>query len=160
IVIDDEGHDAGDAVFRRIGHHGEAAHHVVVDDIVVGAAPGMGALALQDPVEIAVIGRRPFMLLVDAVPGGLGLDDRGPQRALLLPFLGRPVEPVMGAGIAQEFLGIFDIAVIVAVLGGIFALGVDIGAADRHGAELVAADAPVDDLLLPLGRIQEPGLAF
>src|SRR5262249_42749546 len=144
----------------REGHHGEAAHHVAVDDVVIGPAPGMGPLALQDPVVIAVIGHGPFMLVVDAVAGGLGLDDQRPERARLLALLGRPVEPVLGPWIAQELLGIFDIAVIVAVLCGVFALGVDIGAADLHGAELVAPDAPVDDLLLAFRRIQEPGLAF
>ena len=38
IIVDDEGHDAGIAVFRRISDKAEAADHVAVDNIVYGAA--------------------------------------------------------------------------------------------------------------------------
>ena len=61
---------------------------------------------------------------------------------------------------ACEFLRIFDIAVVVAVHGCVFALGIDIGPTDFDHGELVAADAPVEDLLCSCRPIQMPGIAL
>src|ERR1700735_4855551 len=55
-LVDDEGHDAGVAVFGGPGDEGEAANHVAVDDVIVFAAGSVFALAGEDFEVVAVIG--------------------------------------------------------------------------------------------------------
>src|SRR5271170_6885258 len=54
-MIDLEGHDAGVAVFGRIGDQREAADHLAVDDVVELAARSARPLFRQDTKIIAVV---------------------------------------------------------------------------------------------------------
>src|SRR5262245_24843111 len=56
VIVDDEGHDAGVAVLRRVSDKADPADHVAAHDVVDGAARSVRALAGQDLVVVAVIG--------------------------------------------------------------------------------------------------------
>src|SRR6267142_4412208 len=157
VVIDDEGHHAGHAVLGGERDEREARDHLATRDVVVLAARGIGPLRRQDAVEIAVERCRPRLLA--PVPLGPGADDQVAQRAGRLSGLGGPVEPVALAGRAAEMLGVLEETVAVAVLGVVLALRVHVGQARLHRVELVPADAPRDDLLATLSRIEPPALA-
>ena len=87
VLVDGEGFYAGLAIFGRPGDEAEAGDHVAVDDIVVGAAGDLGALAGQDLVLVAEIALA-FGGVVE-----LGLVEVA-RRALAIDVVGRPVEPV------------------------------------------------------------------
>jgi hypothetical protein len=77
-MIDQEGHDAGIAILRRIGDQREAADHLAFDDIVEGAAGRIRPLPLQDAKIVAVVGRP---LPVDLVTFGRRLRRQFAERA-------------------------------------------------------------------------------
>src|SRR5690349_8563452 len=54
-LIDDEGHDAGLAVPDRPGDDTEAGAHAAAEQVAVGATLGIGTLAVEQAVAIAVI---------------------------------------------------------------------------------------------------------
>src|SRR5215471_17319253 len=155
VVVHDEGHHAGGAVLRGEGDHAEAPDHVPVGHVVRGAAWRIRPLAGQDPVVVAVVRNRP---LLRAFPVALGpcLGHERPERALWLAGLGLPVESVALAGRAGEALRVFEHLALLARLGVVLALRIDVSEADLDGAELVPSDAPVDDLFLSLGRVEAP----
>src|SRR5271163_1238186 len=53
-------------------------------------------------------------------------------------------------------LGVFQHSLVVAIHVGIFALGLRVGAADANGAQLIGANAPVEDFLLAGLSIENP----
>src|SRR5262249_25399899 len=148
VLIDDEGHDAGDVVLGWPGDQREAAGHLAVDDVAPGAAGHGRALRLEDLEEVTVVRRRllPPRRGVGASFGRLCKEfPDGP------PFLSvrrRPVQPVLLALVARDGHRIEPGALAVVRLLGISALRGDVGAAGVDGGQLVASDAPVEDLLL------------
>jgi Cytochrome P450 len=55
-LVDDESHHAGVAVFSWIGYEGEAAGHLAIDDVVLGAAADVRALT-SEHVEVVAMKR-------------------------------------------------------------------------------------------------------
>src|SRR5262249_27257804 len=111
IIVDDEGHDAGVAVFRRIGDGGKATDHVAVDDVIHGPTWRGRALAQQDLEAIAVewfAGARPIALLRCRSDGLT-------QRARLLISARRPIESVLLAGRTDNLLRIDGLAALALV---------------------------------------------
>src|SRR5215467_13552218 len=155
VVVHDEGHHAGGAVLRGEGDHAEAADHVPVGHVVRGAAGRIRPLPGQNPVVVAVVRNRP---LLRAFPVALGpcLGHERSERALWLTGLGLPVESVALAGRAGEALGVFEHIALLARLGVVLALRIDVGEADLDRAELVPSDAPIEDLFLSVGRVEAP----
>src|SRR5215468_3786383 len=155
VVVHDEGHHAGGAVLRGEGDHAEAADHVPVGHVVRGAAGRIRPLTGQDTVVVAVVGNRP---LLRAFPVALGpcLGHERPERTLWLAGLGLPVESVALAGRAGEALGVLEHIALLARLGIILALRIDVGEADLDRAELVPPDAPIENLFLSVGRVEAP----
>src|SRR6476620_1709631 len=142
-VVDDERHDAGIAVFGRIGNGRKAADHVALDDVINGAARRSGALAQQDFVVIAVVrfaGAR-------AIAALRCLGDRLTQRARWFVAARRPIEPVFLAGRADDPLRIDRLATLALVHVGIILLRVPVREPRLHGRELVAADANIENPL-------------
>ncbi len=62
----------------------------------------------------------------------------------------------MGARGAAQMLGVFEHFIPVAILAGIFALGLHVSAADPNGAQLVGPNAPVEYLLFARLDVEEP----
>src|SRR5215813_713745 len=155
VVIDDESHHAGGAVLRGEGDHAEAADHVPVGHVVRGAPGRIGPLPGEDPVIVAVVRNR---ALLRAFPVALGpcLGHERPERTLWLAGLGLPIESVALAGRAGEALGVFEHLALLARLGIILALRIDVGETDLDRAELVPSDAPIEDLFLSVGRVEAP----
>src|SRR5215470_10358333 len=155
VVVHDEGHHAGGAVLRGEGDHAEAADHVPVGHIVRGAAGRIRPLPGQDTVVVAVVRNRP---LLRAFPIALGpcLGHERSERALWLTGLGLPVESVTLARRAGEALGVLEHLALLARLGVVLALRINVGEADLDRAELVPPDAPIEDLFLSLGRVEAP----
>ena len=87
VLVDDEGLDARLAIFGRPSDEAEAGDHVAIDDVVVGAAGDLVALAGQDLELVAEIafafGGGVELGLVEVAGGALAID-----------VVGRPVEPV------------------------------------------------------------------
>src|SRR6185295_12952039 len=131
---------------------------VTTDDVVVGTVGGRRSLSGQDAEQVAVKRRRRRSLR-ELVAFGLGGDDEIAVRARRLVGLGEPVQTVALARRALELLRILEDAVAVAILLVVLALRVDVGQARLHRVELVAADAPRDDLVAPLPYIEPPALA-
>src|SRR4029450_4936843 len=99
VVADDESHHAGLAPAHRPGDDGEPAQHAAVDQVVVGAARRIRALAVEQTEAIAVVA-----VLLDLA--GLRRGDQRAERAFRLPGLALPIEPVLFAGTAQQAPGI------------------------------------------------------
>src|SRR5262249_4758692 len=146
-----------DAVLRGERDQPESRDHVTARDVVVLAVLGGGPLRGQDPVEIAVVRRRPARC-VASVTFGPRADDQVTQRAGWLAGLGGPVEPVALAGSAGELLRVLEDAAASAILGVVLALRVHVGQARLHRVQLVPADAPREDLLAPLFCIEPPAI--
>ena len=154
-LVHDEGHYARLAPVGGIRDEGEARDHVAVDDVVVG--PARGGLALR--------GHHPEEIPVERLGLALGgLSRRSPRpwprprgaRTGSAPRPARvPVEPVLRAGGAPELLGVLEHAAAVPVLGGVFALGRDVGAAHADRRELVLADSPAQDLVLARRGVED-----
>src|SRR5262245_3203297 len=155
VMVHHEGHHAGGAVLRGEGDHAEAADHVSVGHVVRGAAGRIRPLPGQDPVVVAVVRNRP---LLRAFPVTLGpcLGHERSERALWLTGLGLPVESVTLAGRAGEALGVLEHLTLLACLGVVLALRIDVSEAYLDRAELVPPDAPVEDLFFSLGRVEAP----
>ena len=157
LLVDDAGvahherHDSGVAVLLRVGEDGEPADLISPSHVVVGPAGRGRALRGQKPVAISVIAgaRRPITLRRG---GGHELADR----ALRLALFGGPEQAVPQPDGAAELLRVLEDAVAVAIAAVVFALPVAGREAGLDGAQLVAADAAVDDLFDPRLGIERP----
>ena len=147
VLVDDEGHDAGIAIGGRIGDHREAARHTIVEDVIPGAAGRIRPLLGQNPEIVAVIGPRLHMRGAGPVTGRPGLGDERAQRAFLFAWFDGPIEPITLSNRAHVVLRIFRSAAGAQISGGIFALGRDVDAAHRDDTALIAADAPIKNLI-------------
>src|SRR5437868_12894036 len=94
IIVDDERHDAGVAVFGGIGDEPEAADHVAAHDVIPGTAGRIRALACQDLVVIAVV----RLSGADAIASLRCGRDRFAKGTVRLAARRRPVQAVLLAG--------------------------------------------------------------
>ncbi len=96
------------------------------------------------------------------VVGGVGIRvcDQGSERAEFAGAVRLPVQAVLLAGYADDLLRIFKHLVAVAVGLSILQLRVDIRAQEADGAQLVAADPAVVDLLDAGLRVEAPALVL
>src|SRR5262245_49111236 len=156
---DDERHDAALAVLRGIRDQREAAGHLSVLDVALRAAGSRGALGRQNAVEVAVVGSRALPALARRVAFRRRVRH---QRTEGAPVCGAgllPVESVVLAGLARNLLRVDPGAAPGAILGGVLALGIDVGACDGDGRQLVAADAAIEELVRARGRVEAPLVA-
>src|SRR5208282_712669 len=93
VLVNDERHYPRVAVSRRKCNYSEAAGHVAIDDIALGAAGRVRPLAFEGLVVIAVIGLR--LVFLAEVTGGACLANQRTQGALLVTRACRPIEPIM-----------------------------------------------------------------
>ena len=97
-----------------------------------------------------------MILVAWLIPLLARLGDQRAKGTERLSGIGVPIEAVVGVGGAAEVLGVFEHAVAVAGLAGVFPLGVHISMADADGGQFVHADPAVEDFL-PAGRgVEEP----
>src|SRR6185369_2697865 len=101
---DDERHHAARAVLRRIRDEREAARHLAVLEVALGAAGRVRALLRQDPEDVAVVGLRAGVGALLAIPFGGRLREERAERARVLAGRVLPVEAVALAGVAAELL--------------------------------------------------------
>src|SRR5262245_43658171 len=155
VVAHDEGHDSRDAVLGRERNERESPNHVAPDDEIVGAAGRIGTLREQQAIEIAVIGGRSAPAS-SRVPVSSGLGYQWTQRALRLGGLCFPVEAVVFSLGAAKPLSVLQNTGAGVVLGVVLALGVDVGQTYLDRAELVSADATIENLLAPSRGVPAP----
>src|SRR5262249_26356110 len=139
LMIDDERHQAGNAVSRGIGQEREPADHVAVRHIVDFAAGGVRPLSGENLIVIALIGSPPL-----AFDGISLLCSRGgefTERTLVFTRRSRPVKAVSFPRLADKTPRVD--ALTCETLVGIFLLGGDVDATGVDRAHLVAADAAV-----------------
>src|ERR1019366_975650 len=132
-----------------------------VDDIVRGTAGCVLPLLGQNPEVVAVVGLRLYMRCPRTVTGGPSGRDERSQRTFVFVRFGGPIEPIALSGPAHEVLCVVRGAAGPQAFGCIFALGPDIGAACFYDHELVAADAPIENLIRTSLGVEAPagGLA-
>src|SRR4029077_8165604 len=136
IIVDDERHDAGVAIFGGVGDEPEATDHVATHDIVDRAARCRRALAGQDLETVAV----ERLAGTGAITALRCIGNGFTQRARLFVAACRPIEPVLLAGCADGALRIDRLAGLVFVHVGVWVLRVPVGQNGLYGRELVAAD--------------------
>ncbi|MCY1365267.1 hypothetical protein D9M69_521070 [compost metagenome] len=103
-MTDHETHHAGVVVFCRPGDQRKAAAHLVTDEVAVGSTRCRRTLAMKDAEAI------PMPLFV-----GNGFAERRPQRADLAAVVFVPIESIVHAGGAEDFLRILECAIIVPI---------------------------------------------
>src|SRR5438552_13442772 len=86
----------------------------------------------------------------------MGFCNEWAQRAEIFARLHRPIETIASAGAAAKPLRVLEHVITVAILAGVFALGLDIGAADMKGVDFIPANPPVENFLFSCLRIEEP----
>src|ERR1700693_2355641 len=99
-------------------------------------------------------------VLADRIARGRRMGDELAKRACVLAGLRRPIEPVLLVGTADDALRISGAGAADAIFVGVLVLRVDIGKAGLDRVELVAADAPIQDLKPAGGCIELPGGAL
>src|SRR5262249_32621231 len=120
IIVDDEGHDAGLAVLRRIGHEPEPADHVAANDVFDGAARGVRSLTGQYLVVVAVIG----FAGANAITLLRRSRDRFAEWTVRFATRRRPVQAILLAGRADDLLRIDRLTGLVLAHVGVFILRV------------------------------------
>src|SRR5207248_9175625 len=131
------------------------ADQLASDHIVQRTTRRSRALPGQHLVVIAVIRHR---LLADAITLRRSGGSELAQWAVLLLGLRRPVKPVLLPGGADDALRIN--AILGEAFVGIFLLRVDIGEGSLDGAQLVAADAAIENLLAAGRGIEAPAVVL
>src|SRR4029078_12665715 len=152
VIIDDEGRDAGIAVFGRISNKAEPTDHVAVDNVIHGPARGCRALTQQDFVAIAVERFAGARAIAALRCGG----DRLTQRARWFIAARRPIESVLLARRADDPLRIDRLPALALVHVGIVLLRVPEREHCLHARELFAADAARQDFLATGGHVENP----
>ena len=102
VFANDEGHDAGISVIRRIRQGGKPAGHLSVYDVILRAAFGFVSLFGEEPVVVAIEWLR-FITCV-GIAGSLGKVTNLFKWAWGLARGDGPVQPVLLAFIADKFL--------------------------------------------------------
>src|SRR5205823_5006744 len=123
VLIHDERHDAGAAIFGRIGNDREAADRPAVNDVIERAARCALALALEHPIVVAAVRGGTALLLLVALAGRLR-DERA-KRTTRLARLRWPVQAVVLPRAARKLLRVVEHAVAVTILRRVFQLRVD-----------------------------------
>src|SRR5207247_10248926 len=134
----------------------EAADRPAVNDVIERAARCALALALEQPIVVAVVRGGTALLLV-ALAGCLR-DERAKWTGRLAR-LRRPVQAVVLPRAARKLLPVVEHAVAVAILRRVFQLRVDDRFQHLDRVELVCADPAREQLLLARFGIEAPALA-
>ena len=122
----------------------ETADHLAVDQVVIGTAGCVRALAREDAVVIAVIRYRRGAGLVAfrrCLRGQLA------ERARCLALRGRPIEAILLSRTAHDPLGIDMRPESSGIERGVFVLRLDISETDLDRGQLIAADAAAQNLV-------------
>jgi hypothetical protein len=153
-MIDEERHQAGTAVLRRIGHEREPAHHVAAHHIVGFAARGVRPLPGENLIVIALIGSPP--LAFDGISFFCSRGGEFTERTLVLTGRCRPIEAVSFPWSADKTPCVD--ALTCETLLGIFLLRGDVGVTSVDRAHLVAADAAVNNFRAGELPLESPSL--
>ncbi len=94
ILIDDDRHHAGVAIFRRKGDQCKSACQMSIDEIVLDAAGGVPSLPRQDSVVVPLIWCLPSGAWL-AIALGFSGGDEWAERALFDALRRLPIESVM-----------------------------------------------------------------
>src|SRR5437870_98367 len=86
----------------------------------------------------------------------MGFCNEWAQRAEIFARLHRPIETIASAGIAAKPLRVLEHVITIAILARVFALGLEVGAADMEGVDFIPTNPPVEDFLFSCLRIEEP----
>src|SRR5215218_6104679 len=151
VVAHHEGLHPRDAVLRRRGDEREAAdHHALQDEVHLAERRGL-PLPLEHLEVVAVEGLiLARVALLKSARERLA-DDPAPRAVGVLPR-----QAVLRARRADDVLRVLVNIVALARLERVLVLRLDVAAADGYGVKLVAAHAPVDDLLPARVRVEEP----
>src|SRR5271157_5029617 len=155
VLIDDEGHHSGVAVLRGIGHEGEAASHFPIHDVALGATFCVSALRGKYAVVVAVERLRSIVLAAVTLSGGIG--HQRADGALGLAFGNLPIESVLLAGVADEFLRVLFDRVAIVGLAEVLVLRVSQSITHTNGRQLVLANAAEEYLLHARFGVEVPG---
>src|SRR5271157_3391693 len=155
VLIDDEGHHSGVAVLRRIGNEGEAASHFPIHDVALGATFCVSALRGKYAVVVAVERLRSIVLAAVTLSGGIG--HQRADGALGLAFGNLPIESVLLAGVADEFLRVLFDRVAIVGLAEVIVLRISQSVTDANGRQLVLTNAAEEDLLHASFGVEVPG---
>src|SRR5262249_3774022 len=154
LMIDEERHQAGNAVPNGIGHEREPADHVAARHIVDFAARGVRPLPGENLIVIALIGSPPLAFDgISLLCGGCG---EFTERTLVLTGRPRPVKAVSFSGLADKTPRVD--ALTCETLLGIFLLGGNVDATSVDRAHFVAADAAVNNFRAGELRIESPSV--
>ena len=151
-MVDDERHDPGRSILGWICDHAEAAHHLSAYDIIVGSTWRVGSLPGEDLVIVAVV--RDRLTTSALISRGLGLNDTRPKGAWLFIGFGLPVQAIMLSLGANELLRILQQRIFLRIALVVFALRVNVGKAYLDYVQLIASDAPVENFLFALFRVE------
>ena len=99
VLIHNEGHDAGIAIFGRVSNERKAADHLILSEVVISATASGRALPCQDAVVIAMIRNWGAAGLVAL---GCSLRSEIAKRARLFSLCGRPIKSVLLSGTAYD----------------------------------------------------------
>src|SRR5947208_16413728 len=90
------------------------------------------------------------------IPRGLGLNDKRPKRAWLFIGFGLPIQAIMLSLGANELLRILQQRIFLPIALVVFALRVNVGKAYLNCVQLIATNAPVENFLFALLRVEAP----
>src|SRR5271157_1625807 len=155
VRADDEGHHSGVAVLRGIGNEGEAASHLPIDDVALGATFCVSALRGKHTVVVAVERLRSIVLA--AVTLSRGIRHQRADGALGLTFSSLPIESVLLAWVTDNFLGVLLHRVAIVRLAEVLVLRVSQSITHTNGRQLVLANAAEEYLLHARFGVEVPG---
>jgi hypothetical protein len=101
-----EGHDAGFCVLNRRCQDGEAAGHLAIHDVALGAAGGVVALSSQDAQRVAIDDQR--FIRRERRERRLGEFAEARERTRNLLLRRGPIQPILFARSADDALGEFS----------------------------------------------------
>lgn len=139
VLIDHEGHHTGNAIFGRVSDEGEAAGHVVFNEIVLLASQSVRALSAKNAEEVAVKGCRSLGGSF-FVPFGTGACRYRPERAFRFTFGGLPIEAVVLSFATDKFARVLLHFGAELRLGEVFGLCVGHSVQDIDDSEFVVAN--------------------
>src|SRR5262249_39751232 len=126
-----------------------------IDHIIVFAAGRMFSLAFQDFEKVTVERLRVGSGTL-SIAFILGLRGERSEGADFAVKVRRPEEAILLSGRAEKFLGKFEHLIAIVIGASVFALGVDVSAHKSKSGQLISANASIEQLLDPGGRVEKP----